>query len=61
MLVITGTCCELLTCISVVLSVGGGIKGSLKLRLSLEGPPTVPNVYQLRRSFFFFFFWGGGG
>ena len=57
-LVITGTCCELLTCISVVLSVGGGVKGTLKLRLSLEGPPPIPNVYQRRRSFFFFL--GGG-
>ena len=51
-LVITGTCCELLTCISVVLSVGGGVKGTLKLRLSLKGPPPIPNVYQRRCSFF---------
>ena len=35
---------------------GGGVKGTLKLRLSLEGPPPIPNVYQRRRSFF----WGGG-
>ena len=56
-LVITDTCCELLTCIRVVLSVGGGVKGTSKLRLSLEGPPLIPNVYQRRRSFFF----GGGG
>ena len=56
-LVITGTCCELLTCISVVFSVGGGVKGTLKLRLCLEGRPPIPNVYQRRRSFFF---WGGG-
>ena len=42
---------------------GGGVKGTLKLRLSLEGPPPIPNVYQRRRSFFFFFpfFCGGGG
>ena len=58
-LVITGTCCELLTFISVVLSKGGRVKGTLKLRLSLEGPPPIPNVYRRRRSFFFF--WGGGG
>ena len=49
----------MLTCIIVVLSVGGGVKGTLKLRLSLEGPPPIPNVYQSRRSFFFFL--GGGG
>ena len=61
MLVITGTCCELLTCIIIVLSVGGGVKGTLKLRLSLEGPPLIPNVYQRRRHFFFFFFFWGGG
>ena len=46
-------------CIRVVLSVGGGVKGTFKLRLSLEGPSPIPNVYQRRRSFFFF--WGGGG
>ena len=41
---------------------GGRVKGTLKLRLSLEGPPPIPNVYQRRRSFFsFFFFLGGGG
>ena len=41
---------------------GGGVKGTLKLRLSLEGPLPIPNVYQRRRFFFFFFFfWGGGG
>ena len=38
---------------------GGGVKGTLKQRLSLEGPPPIPNVYERRRSFFFF--WGGGG
>ena len=36
---------------------GGGVKGTLKLRLSLEGPPSIPNVYQRRPSFFC----GGGG
>ena len=57
-LVIAGTCCELLTCISVVLSVGGGVKGTLKLRLSLKGPPPIPNVST---SLFFFFLGRGGG
>ena len=38
------------------MSVGGGVKGTLKLRLSLEGPPPIRNVYQRRR-----FAWGGGG
>ena len=38
------------------MSVGGGVKGTLKLRLSLEGPPPIRNVYQRRR-----FVWGGGG
>ena len=37
---------------------GGGVKGTLKLRLSLEGPPPIPYVYQRRRSFFFL---RGGG
>ena len=36
------------------------MKGTLKLRLSLEGPPPIPNVYQ-RRHIFFFFLGGGGG
>ena len=40
------------------MSVGGRVKGTLKLHLSLEGPPPIPNVYQRRRSFFYF---GGGG
>ena len=31
------------------MSVGGGVKGTLKLRLSLEGPPPIRNVYQRRR------------
>ena len=44
-------------CISVVVSMGGGVKGTLKLRLSLEGPSLIPNVYRRRRSFFL----GGGG
>ena len=38
------------------MSVGGGVKGTLKLRLPLEGPPPIRNVYQRRR-----FVWGGGG
>ena len=35
----------------------GGVKGTLKLRLSLEGPTPIPYMYQRRRSFFL----GGGG
>ena len=35
---------------------GGGVKGTLKLRLSLEGPPPIRNVYQRHR-----FVRGGGG
>ena len=31
---------------------GGGVKATLKLRLSLEGPPPIPNVYQCLCSFF---------
>ena len=31
------------------MSVGGGVKGTLKLRLSLEGPLLIRNVYQRRR------------
>ena len=38
------------------MSVGGGVKGTLKLRLSLEGPPPIRNVYQRHR-----FFRGGAG
>ena len=38
------------------MSVGGGVKGTLKLRLSLEGPPPICNEYQRRR-----FVRGGGG
>ena len=38
------------------MSVGGGVKGTIKLRLSLEGPPLIRNVYQRRR-----FVRGGGG
>ena len=37
------------------MSVGGGVKGTIKLRLSLEGPPPIRNVYQRRR-----FVRGGG-
>ena len=45
----------------MVFSVGGGVKGALKLRLSLEGRPPIPNVYQRRHLYIFFFFFGGGG
>ena len=31
------------------MSVGGGVKGTKKLRLSLEGPPLIRNVCQRRR------------
>ena len=47
-LVLTGTHCDLLTCISVVVSMVVGIKGT-KNTLSLEVPPTIFNVYQRRR------------
>ena len=43
-LVVTGTYCELLTCISVVVSVVGGVKGT-KNALSLEVLPPIRNVY----------------
>ena len=43
-LVVTGTYCELLTCISVVVSVVGGVKGT-RNALSLEVPPPIRNVY----------------
>ena len=43
-LVVTGTYCELLTCISVVVSVVGGVKGT-KNALSLEVPPPIRNEY----------------
>ena len=43
-LVVTGTYCELLTCISVVVSVVGRLKGT-KNALSLEVPPPIRNVY----------------
>ena len=46
-LVVAGTYCELLTCISVVLNVVGGVIGT-KIRLSLEVPPWIFNVYQRR-------------
>ena len=39
-LVVTGTYCELLTCISVVKSVVGGVKGTINA-LSLEVPPPI--------------------
>ena len=38
------------------MSVGGGVKGTLKLRMSLEGSPLIPNVYQRRH----FLLRGGG-
>ena len=41
------------------MSVGGGVKGTIKLRLSLEGPPPIRNVYQRRR--FVRLFGVGGG
>ena len=43
-LVVTCTYCELLTCISVVVSVVGGVKGT-KNALSLEVPPPIRKVY----------------
>ena len=39
-LVVTGSYCELLTCISVVMSVVGGVKGT-KNALSLEVPLPI--------------------
>ena len=39
------------------MTVGGGVKGTLKLRSSLEGPPPIRNVYQRCR----FVRVGGGG
>ena len=43
-LVVTDTYCELLTCISVVVSVVGGVIAT-KNALSLEVPPPIRNVY----------------
>ena len=43
-LVVTGTYCELLTCISLVVSMVGGVKGT-KNALSLEVPPVIRYVY----------------
>ena len=43
-LVVTGSYCELLTCISVVVSMVGGVK-ALKKALSLKVPPLIRNVY----------------
>ena len=45
---VTGTYCELSTCISVVVSVVGGVKRS-KNALSVEVAPPIHNVYQRRR------------
>ena len=56
-LVVTGTYCELLTCISVVMSVVSGVKGTKNV-LSLEVPPPIRNVYKRRRRFVCV--WGGG-
>ena len=44
MLVVTGTYCDLLTCICVVVSVVDGVKGT-KNALSLEVPPPIRNVF----------------
>ena len=57
-LVVTGTYCELLTCISVVVSVVGGVKGT-KNALSLDVLLLFHNVYQRRRHFVCVC--GGGG
>ena len=54
-LVVTGTYCELLTCISVLVSVVGRVKVT-KNALSLEVPPLIRYVYEGRR-----FVCGGGG
>ena len=43
-LVVTGTYYEVLTYISVVVSVVGGVKGTKNV-LSLEVPPPILNVY----------------
>ena len=59
MLVVTGTYCELLTCISVVVSVVGRVKGT-KNALSVEVPPPIRKVYY-RRRFVCVCGWGGGG
>ena len=37
---VTGTYCELLTCIIVVVPLAGGVKGT-KMLLSLEVPPSI--------------------
>ena len=56
-LVVTFTYCKVLTCISVVVSVVGGVKGT-KNALSLDVPPPIRNVYQRRSCFVCV---GGGG
>ena len=43
-LVVTGSYCDLLTCISVVVSMVGGVKAT-KNALSLKVPPPIRNVY----------------
>ena len=59
-LVFTGTYCELLTCISVVVSVVGGVKGT-KNALVVRIPPLIFNVYQPRRFVCVRLGGGGGG
>ena len=43
-LAVTGTSCELLTCISVVVSMVAEVKAN-KNALSLKVPPLIRNVY----------------
>ena len=43
------------------MSVGGGVKGTIKLCLSLEGPPPIRNVYQRINVVVLFRVGGGGG
>ena len=57
-LVVTGTSCVLLTCICIVVSKVGGVKGTKNV-LSLEVPPSIYNVYK-RRRFKCVCVWGGG-
>ena len=48
MLVVTCTYCELLTCISVVVPLVGGVKGTKNV-LVVRGTSSDFNVYQRRR------------
>ena len=50
-LAVTGTYCELLTCISVILSMVGWLKAT-KNALSLKVPPPIRYVYLRRRCVF---------